>query len=62
MDNRQHDDRWNRRQFLGDMALTGAAMILGQGSALAAAEPPPESVRVFLHDPRTGTGLASSLG
>ena len=50
MDSRQQDDKWNRRQFLGDMALTGAAMMLGQGPALAATEPPPETTRIRIHD------------
>jgi NitT/TauT family transport system substrate-binding protein len=38
-------DRWNRREFLGSMAMTGAGAMLGMrpNLSLAANEPPPET-------------------
>lgn len=42
---------WNRREFLGGLALTGAAAVLGWLPELgtAAVEPPPETTRLRIH-------------
>ena len=48
MDNSQREAGWSRRQFLGDVALTGAAAWLGVSPAHA--EPPPETTRIRIHD------------
>ena len=49
MSNGRHDG-WNRREFLGGMALTGAGAMLGwkPDFALAAVEPPPETTTLRL--------------
>jgi NitT/TauT family transport system substrate-binding protein len=41
-------DGWSRREFIGGLALTGAAAMLGlrPGPAAAAVEPPPETTRL----------------
>jgi len=48
MDHR-HIQHWNRRQFLSGMMLAGAAGLLGLHPRPAAAEPPPETTRLRLH-------------
>ena len=40
----------SRRGFLGDLSLAGTAVILGLKSKSAAAEPPPETTRIRIHD------------
>jgi NitT/TauT family transport system substrate-binding protein len=48
-------DGWSRREFIGGLALTGAAVVLGlrPGPGAAAVEPPPETtrLRIFGSDP-----------
>jgi NitT/TauT family transport system substrate-binding protein len=43
-----HTDGWRRREFLGGLALAGAAGILGLSSSIVTAEPPPETTRIKL--------------
>ncbi len=49
MDSRQ-ERSWNRREFLGYLTLAGTAAVLGLKSEPAAAEPPPETTRIRIHD------------
>ncbi len=44
----ENSRNWNRRQFLGGLALTGATAMLGlrPGQGSAAVEPPPETTRL----------------
>jgi len=49
MDSRQ-ERGWNRREFLGCLTLAGTAAVLGLKSEPAAAEPPPETNRIRIHD------------
>ena len=49
MDKRQ-EKRWSRREFLSGVALTGTAALLGMKPESAAAEPPPETTRIRIHD------------
>jgi NitT/TauT family transport system substrate-binding protein len=41
-------DRWDRREFLGRMALGGAAALVGLRPQPADAEPPPETTTLRL--------------
>jgi len=47
----QGSDGWSRREFLGGLALTGAAAALGwlPETGIAAVEPPPETTRLRIH-------------
>lgn len=47
----QKDNGWSRREFLGGLALTGAAAVIGWRPELgtAAVEPPPETTRLRIH-------------
>ena len=47
----QRSDGWSRREFLGGLAMTGAAAALGwlPGTGMTAVEPPPETTRLRLH-------------
>src|SRR5262245_65809729 len=45
---RRHTDGWSRREFLGRLALVGAAGLLGLKPGSVAAEPPPETTRLRL--------------
>ncbi len=47
----QRSKGWSRREFLGRLALTGTAAILGWRPELgsAAVEPPPETTRLRIH-------------
>lgn len=49
MDNK-HEKRWSRREFLSGLTLGGTAALLGLKPGLAAAEPPPETTRIRLHE------------
>ena len=49
MDN-QHEKGWGRREFLSGLTLAGTAAFLGLKPGLAAAEPPPETTRIRIHD------------
>jgi len=46
--NNKRSDYWSRRKFLTNLGLAGAATLLGSGSELGAAEPPPETTRLRL--------------
>src|SRR5690242_4853575 len=41
---------WSRREFLHACSVTGTALALGLNSGSAAAEPPPETTRIRIHD------------
>src|SRR5262249_24784462 len=49
----QGGNGWSRREFLRGPALAGTAVILGLKSESAAAEPPPETTRIRIHDAPT---------
>jgi len=49
----QGENGWSRREFLRGPALAGTAVILGLKSESAAAEPPPETTRIRIHDAPT---------
>ena len=49
MDMRQ-EKRWSRREFLSKLTLAGTVTLLGLKPKLAAAEPPPETTRIRIHD------------
>jgi NitT/TauT family transport system substrate-binding protein len=44
----QRNDTWSRREFLGTAVLAGTGSLLGLGSELCAAEPPPETTKLRL--------------
>jgi NitT/TauT family transport system substrate-binding protein len=44
----QRNDTWSRREFLGTAVLAGTGSLLGLGSELCAAEPPPETRKLRL--------------
>jgi NitT/TauT family transport system substrate-binding protein len=44
----RRNDHWSRREFLSTAALAGTGALLGLGSELAAAEPPPETTKLKL--------------
>jgi NitT/TauT family transport system substrate-binding protein len=46
----QEENGWSRREFLRGPTLAGTAVILGLKSESAAAEPPPETTRIRIHD------------
>ena len=46
----QGETGWSRREFLRGPTLAGTAVILGLKSESAAAEPPPETTRIRIHD------------
>jgi hypothetical protein len=46
----QGENGWSRREFLRGPTLARAAVILGLKSESAAAEPPPETTRIRIHD------------
>jgi len=46
----QGENRWSRREFLRGPTLAGTAIILGLKSESAAADPPPETTRIRIHD------------
>src|SRR5215467_3859694 len=47
--------RWSRREFLGGVALTGTAGLIGLNSEAALADPPPETTTIrLIHDPGLG--------
>jgi NitT/TauT family transport system substrate-binding protein len=46
----QHTEGWTRRRFLGGLTLAGTAGLLGLYPRLVAAEPPPETTRLRIHD------------
>ena len=46
----QGENAWSRREFLRGPTLAGTAVILGLKSESAAAEPPPETTRIRIHD------------
>src|SRR4029453_17631677 len=46
----QRENGWSRREFLRGPTLAGTAVILGLKSEWAAAEPPPETTRIRIHD------------
>ena len=46
----QGENGWSRREFLRGPTLAGMAVILGLKSESAAAEPPPETTRIRIHD------------
>jgi ABC-type nitrate/sulfonate/bicarbonate transport system substrate-binding protein len=46
----QGENGWSRREFLRGPTLAGTAVILGLTSESAAAEPPPETTRIRIHD------------
>jgi NitT/TauT family transport system substrate-binding protein len=50
VDRRQQDKRLRRRDFLRGTALGGTAALLGLKPESAAAEPPPETTRIRIHD------------
>ncbi len=41
---------WTRRAFLGGLTVAGTAGLLGLHQGLVAAEPPPETTRLRLHE------------
>lgn len=41
---------WSRRQFLNGLSVAGTAAVLGLKAKPAAAEPPPETTRIRVHD------------
>jgi len=43
-------DQWDRREFLGRMALAGAAALVGLRPQPADAEPPPETTKLRIHE------------
>jgi len=43
-------DQWDRREFLGRMALAGAAVLVGLRPGRADADPPPETTRLRLFE------------
>ncbi|MDQ3196661.1 MAG: ABC transporter substrate-binding protein [Pseudomonadota bacterium] len=45
-----HQRRWSRRDFLSGATVAGTAAFLGLKSKSAAAEPPPETTRIRIHD------------
>ena len=46
----RREPSWNRRELLRYLTLAGPATVLGLKSGPAAAEPPPESTRIRLHE------------
>ncbi len=48
--NSEQENQLSRRNFLGGLALAGTAAFLGLKSESAAAEPPPETTRIRIHD------------
>jgi hypothetical protein len=52
----QRFDGWSRREFLGGLAMAGAAAALGLRPLQAASsvEPPPETTRLRIHRGKTG--------
>jgi NitT/TauT family transport system substrate-binding protein len=50
VDRRRQDKRLRRRDFLRGTALGGTAALLGLKPEAAAAEPPPETTRIRIHD------------
>lgn len=49
MDN-PRENSWSRREFVGRLTLAAGAAFLGLKSKSAAAEPPPETTRIRIHD------------
>src|SRR5688572_337557 len=47
---RRHEKGWNRRKFLSSLTVAGTAAVLGLKPKAAAAEPPPETTRIRIHD------------
>ena len=48
--NSEQENQLSRREFLSGLTLAGTAAFLGLKSGLAAAEPPPETTRIRIHD------------
>ena len=48
--NGRRDRKWSRREFLGGLTMAGTAALLGLRPESAAAEPPPETTRIRIHD------------
>jgi NitT/TauT family transport system substrate-binding protein len=44
--------RWSRREFLGGLTVAGTAGLLGLRLGPVTAEPPPETTKIRLVDPR----------
>lgn len=42
--------QWSRREFLGGLTAAGTAALFGMRPGTAAAEPPPETTRIRIHD------------
>jgi NitT/TauT family transport system substrate-binding protein len=48
--NGREAERWSRREFVGGLVSVGTAGLLGAGAQSAAADAPPETTRIRIHD------------